>query len=589
MDQDSNSGHHTMGGQGFRGEELARGSVSGVNIALLFSLIVVFLRMLVLVEPALVDPSEGRFASAALQMLQSGDWITPKIHDYGNGWIPYLAKPPLHMWLVASSLWLFGVNEFAARLPSFLALIGSAAVLFWITKLLYGRSQGVVSLAIFTSTMGLWLFAPVCLTDATLMFCVTLALASLALVWSGDRRRWVGYLFFLAVALGLMVKGPVAVVFIGLPVAIATLWSRDFSWCLRLPWVGGALLVLACTLPWYLECESKNPGFLRYFLVEEHIQRFLKPHTEVRYGAVHTEPRGTILIYAFGVLLPWSLFFLGGLLSQRLRQGIIQSFVKPCQNDSFVDHGRATKGNGVEALFIAWAIAPVGFFVFARSILPTYVFPTVPAWSLCLGLVISRSDAWRSLIKGEKLLPRLGLSFIIISLALFSVMSFRFGLNRLYLVGVVTAIVVLGGAWRKLEGYEHSSLLKFMAAAMLAIGVSVLGLGEGISLTRSTRASVQHFYQLDPKSRAPVVVLYHDPRSIHFYVTKIMSSRARVFSGNSFEALQNWRAARVMIKTSDQKRLDGLDLTGLDHDRCIGSWCLYRWKRPKQHNHSSEG
>lgn len=575
MNQQLNEENHGIQSQGHGMETQGDKVASGLGLVLILFLYVALIRLLVLVEPALVDPSEGRFASAALQMLQSGDWITPKIHDYGNGWIPYLAKPPLHMWLVASSMWLFGVNEFAARFPSFAALIGTACVLFWLTKSLFGRSQGIVSVAVFASTMGLWLFAPVCLTDATLMFCVTLALSSLALVWSGDRRRWVGYLFFLAIALGLMVKGPVALVFIGLPIAAAVLWRRELAWVWRLPWIGGTLLVFASTLPWYLECESQNPGFLRYFLVEEHFYRFLKPHTEVRYGAVHTEPRGTILLYALGVLLPWSLFLVVGIVRRELRQGLKRCF------------RNALRANGVEALLITWAIAPIVFFVFARSILPTYVFPTVPAWSLLLGLMLSRIDGARGIIHNHKLLPRIGITFIAIALMLFTIMSWRGGVNKLYFTGVIVAGGVLVGAWKKLEGYEHSALLRFMAAAMFAISISVLGLGEQISLTRSTRTAVQKFHQASARSRAPIVVLYHDPRSIHFYVTRIMKSKAQVFSGNSFEALKDWRAARVMVKLSDQRRLEGLDQAGLTPDRCIGSWCLYQWRRPKQSGHTS--
>jgi 4-amino-4-deoxy-L-arabinose transferase-like glycosyltransferase len=532
--------------------------------ALLF-LFLALLRMVVLVEPALVDPSEGRFASAALQMLQSGDWITPKIHDYGNGWIPYLAKPPFHMWLVASSLWLFGVNEFAARFPSFLALVGTGGVLFWLTRSLYGKNQAVIVSAIFSSTLGLWLFAPVCLTDASLMFCVTLALASLTLVWSGDLRRWVGYLFFVAVALGLMVKGPVALVFIGLPVVFAVVWRREISWALKLPWIGGVLLVLACTLPWYLECEARNPGFLRYFIVEEHIQRFLKPHTEVRYGAVHTEPRGTILLYAFGVLLPWSLFLLIGLFKRGLRQGVLKSFNR----------------NGVEALMLCWALAPIVFFVFARSILPTYVFPTVPAWALCLGLIFTRIKGWNDLISQGKLLPRIGVFFVGVAVILFSIMSWRFGLDVLYLVGLSLVLLILWGNFRLIKDSQHAPLLKFMITAMGAISIAVLGLGKGVTLNRSTRAPIEQLQMESPKARSPIVILFHDPRSIHFYVAKIMKNRPQVFSGNSVEALKKWRSARVMVKTSDQKRLEGLDLTGLALDRCIGSWCMYRWKRPK--------
>lgn len=197
-------------------------------------------------------------------------------------------------------------------------------------------------------------------------------------------------------------------------------------------------------------------------------------------------------------------------------------------------------------------------------------------------MIFSRLEGWRTLISGEKLLPRIGLGLLGLAVILFGVMSWREGVNKLYLAGIPLALIAVGIQFRRVRVDRNTTLLGFMAIAMLTISIAVLGLGEAISLSRSTRAPIQQFYKESPKSRAPIVVLFHDPRSVHFYVAKIMNHRARVFSGNSFQALQKWRAARVMVKVADQTRLEGIDLTGLELDRCIGSWCLYRWKRPKQ-------
>src|SRR4051812_29206889 len=81
--------------------------------SLLFMLLV---RIVASVVVPLTDTTEARYGEIARKMLETGDWITPQ-HDYG---VPFWAKPPLSTWLSAGSMKLFGVNEFAARLPSLL-------------------------------------------------------------------------------------------------------------------------------------------------------------------------------------------------------------------------------------------------------------------------------------------------------------------------------------------------------------------------------------------------------------------------------------------------------------------------------------
>src|SRR5215510_2796555 len=70
-------------------------------------------------------PDEGRYVGVALEMLWSGDWLVPTLDT-----LPYFHKPPLFYWLTAASLATFGVNEWAARLPSLLAATGSAFAVY---------------------------------------------------------------------------------------------------------------------------------------------------------------------------------------------------------------------------------------------------------------------------------------------------------------------------------------------------------------------------------------------------------------------------------------------------------------------------
>jgi len=96
--------------------------------------IVALVRLLTLGLYPLNDTTEARYAEVARKMLELNDWITPW-YDYG---VPFWAKPPLSTWLTAISLKLFGINEFAARLPYFLL----ALLIAWIVWDWVARSAG---------------------------------------------------------------------------------------------------------------------------------------------------------------------------------------------------------------------------------------------------------------------------------------------------------------------------------------------------------------------------------------------------------------------------------------------------------------
>lgn len=106
-----------------------------------------------------------------------------------------------------------------------------------------------------------------------------------------------------------MSKGPLALVLTGFPITLWTVWNREWKnvWN-SLPWIKGALLMLALSLPWYLLAERQTPGFLHYFIVGEHFQRFtVKGWQGDLYGSGHASPLGTIWLYGLTMFLPWTL------------------------------------------------------------------------------------------------------------------------------------------------------------------------------------------------------------------------------------------------------------------------------------------
>jgi len=342
-------------------------------------------RLLTLAAYPLMDPTEARYAEIARKMLETGDWVMPQF-EYG---VPFWGKPPLSTWLAAASMALFGVNEFAARLPSFLLLVGCGALVHGLAARRGGRDQALWTLALFAATGLVFVAAGAVMTDPALALGTTLSMAAFwgAMNGPATARRASGIAFFLGLAVGLLSKGPVAAVLTFVPIGAWTLWNRQWRlmWS-ALPWLAGSALTAALVVPWYWAAERATPGFLDYFLVGEHWKRFVEPGWKGDlYGAAHARPRGMIWLFWIAAALPWSVTALAWLARTLARRR--QDFV-PLGADPWL-------------LYLAlWATTPMLFFTVSGNVLATYVLPGLPAFALLLG------EVWRPAAAGiESLRP----------------------------------------------------------------------------------------------------------------------------------------------------------------------------------------
>lgn len=332
----------------------------------------------------LLDTTEARYAEIARKMAELGDWITPWF-DYG---VPFWGKPPLAFWLTAASFKLFGVGEFAARLPHLLSAI-LVGWLVWDWSAKRSRREAAYALGLLSGSFLYFVTAGAVITDTSLFAGTTLAMRGfwLGLHGAEAQRRRERWLLFLGLGLGLLAKGPVALVLAGLPVAIWTFATVNTARVWRdLPWLRGGLLTLALALPWYMLAETRTPGFLNYFLVGEHWQRFVTPGWQGDlYGRAHAFPRGTIWLFAFAALLPWSLLLPAAALRWRK--------VARLPPNPQTEHGWLL-------YLLLWGLTPAVFFSAARNILWTYVLPGLPAFALLAAAWLDRypgpyrADRW---------------------------------------------------------------------------------------------------------------------------------------------------------------------------------------------------
>lgn len=321
-----------------------------------------------------VDTSEPRYAEIARLMAASGDWITP----WFEPGVPFWGKPALAFWTQALAIRLFGLSEFAVRLPSWLAMLGVLALVHACGRRLHGEQAARWATLIFATMLLPFASAGAVLTDPFLALGMTLSMVSFLLAPIDPRPLW-RYGFFVGLAIGLLAKGPLAPVLVAGAVVPWMLWHRNSRTYLRaLPWAGGAALTLMLALPWYIAAEIKTPGFFQYFIVGEHILRFVDPGWEGdRYGSAHQRPYGSIWLDWLLATLPWGLAWLGMTLWPRkhapLRQRIAAASRDPAQT-----------------YLLAWALATPAFFTLSGNILWTYVLPALPPVALATGLLASR-------------------------------------------------------------------------------------------------------------------------------------------------------------------------------------------------------
>ena len=328
--------------------------------------------------PSLMDDVDSAYAQVARVMLESGDWVTGRL----NG-VLYVDKPPLQVWAMAASFAVFGVHDWAARLPLALA----AVALCWVTCVFGrwafgGRAGFYAGLGLATSA-GMFLFTRVRIPDAAVALTVTLALWSLLRLLEDEQPRprlWASALWA-SLGVGLLLKGLLAVV---LPAGAALFYllaTRQLlaarTWR-RLRPFSGLLILLAIAAPWHLLAIARNPPyfdftiesspgqyrgfFWRYFL-NEHLLRYLGLRYPRDYDTV---PLASFWLLHAVWLFPWSLF--------------LPAAVK-------LGYRAATRAARARLLALCWVGFVLLFFSFSTR-QEYYSLPCYPALALLIGSAI---------------------------------------------------------------------------------------------------------------------------------------------------------------------------------------------------------
>src|SRR5438067_4757953 len=201
----------------------------------------------------LFDVDEGAFSQATLEMFQRGDFLS----TYLNG-EPRYDKPILVYWLQAASVALFGAREWAFRLPSALCATAWAWLTYLFVKRYYGEERALLAASLLATSLGVYIIGRAATADALLNLLLAVSMFAAWLHLSSGRRGWL-YATHAAIGLGVLAKGPVAILIPFATTLIFCLLRRDLRTWARAVLDWRALLVLVViAAPWYIAIVLKE-------------------------------------------------------------------------------------------------------------------------------------------------------------------------------------------------------------------------------------------------------------------------------------------------------------------------------------------
>jgi hypothetical protein len=331
-----------------------------------------------------MDDVDAVQAQAARTMLASGDWVTARLDG-----VAYLEKAPLNYWMMAVAYKIFGIHDWAARLPHALAVV----LLCWVTyrfgRWAFGETAGLFAGVALSTSVGLFLFTRILIPDAVLTLAITGAIWAWLRLLEPDEEHPLRWSFTLGFSLGvgLLLKGLIASVFpIIAALAYMALTRQLFSWSAwRRLHLGTAIPVaVAIAVPWYVLATLHNPpyfafslhsgpgeyrGFFWFYFFNEHLLRFLGMRYPRDYDTV---PRLWFWILNLLWIFPWSFYLLAA---------------------PTLDYKTTLRTGRTRLMTMCWIGVVMLFFTFSTT-QEYYSMPIYPALALLVGSVLASGSRW---------------------------------------------------------------------------------------------------------------------------------------------------------------------------------------------------
>ncbi len=324
-------------------------------------------------RPALFDDNDSGHAEVVREMVQSGDWVTMRI----NNGIRYLEKAPLMYWLAALSVSAFGLQDWAIRLPLALFSLLLILLVFRFGTRFWGERAGFYSGLVIATCLGFYAFTRIFLPDVILSFFIAFCLYMyLRITTEEGGAKKAGPVdlrcaaLYISAALAVLTKGLIGVVFPGAIIFVHILVTGNWKLIRRLQIGYGIIIFLIVAAPWHIAAALANSDFLWFYIIREHLLRYLGMRYPKDYDTV---PRllfwGLHLVWLF----PWSAFI----------WGLVRYFPRSMRPQEKTERA---------CLFLfIWIGVILTFFSFSTT-QEYYTFPTLAAFALLLGKTMADLD-----------------------------------------------------------------------------------------------------------------------------------------------------------------------------------------------------
>ncbi len=457
-------------------------------------------------------PDEGRYGEVGRWMLQSGDWLTPRL----NG-LPFFHKPPLLYWLDAVAMALFGVHPWVARLvPAVHAWIMLSVTALYARRFL---GQGVAArvTVILGSSMLLLGGSDYVNCDMEVACWISVAVWAFAAALQTTAREkfWLSLAGFTAVALGVLSKGLIGVVLPGMALFIWVGIERRWRDLRDVPWWRGWSLTAVITLPWFILLEHKFHGFFHYFFIEQQFTRYVGTGFNNRQPVAFYAVCLGVFMFPFSALLRWR-----------------------CPESSAAVRS---------SWHLAWTVllSILIFFSIPASKLVGYILPVLPAMALLIAIGLPEAVERRSvklLISAGSVV--LGATFAWVGWYGPTQYAWPTGLG---VAGGVLALLWWGGAVCIFRRWSVVNLLSGWAVQSIATLV-VVDIGVAYQTHHKSAEDLAH-YLLQQDKAVQVVYWGTYPFDLPFYLNTRQTA----------PILSDWQIREKLVKDdAEQQLIDGL-------------------------------
>lgn len=388
------------------------------------------------------DADETRYMEIPREMLETGNYAVPTLN-----YVPYFEKPVFTYWLTAASFKLFGISPLSSRLGvilfSILGLIITYCFSFSIKR---SSETALISALILATSLGYGALSTLLITDMIFSVFLWIALFSFWKVYHHcNTGKW-KILFWSALSLAFLTKGPLSLVIVFGSLCLFALFNKKIEGVSKIDFKIGVILFLMIVLPWHSVVFLENPRYLEFFYIQQNFMAFFD-------GNLHHKQSP---FYYWGCLFfglyPWFIIFCGAVFSEIQKLFLKQEIIK--------EENRLFWANGIFVF---------AFFSMASSKLAAYILPAFPPMAILMSHYIEEN-------KNSKLL------------------RYGFLIQSLLLIGIICAMII--DRRDQVLSYDREMILGFVFAMVLFFGAMLSSSYKALKGSIKTAVHIQAVFML---------------------------------------------------------------------------------------------